>query len=335
MDAKISKERLSRLLSYDWLKIVAFVVLGVLLWSLIFTVSATKITPSQQFTAINYFGNNQISANFGGTLSNAFQEDVFSYEVIELTTVDALAGKEQGNALIDARLSTAEGDVIFVPDIPNPSSKREVTVDGETQSYYDSYLQTILTAQGRHLAKLDPTAEDGFFKRMETFVNRYYTNGDYANGVLDEQLVEQDFRARIKKNRDKRFKKETQIQEGVLGEIDRIRKYAVALVEFYGYLNEGLVTFTHATAKNHETGTVYYDGVYFINLCPNVNTMGNLKNIVSYEKTITNEESGESQILDVAENMNVAFCDFEEVKDGFVFESLLYVNYLIRVVKNA
>ena len=57
MDAKITKTRLSRLLSYDWLKIVGVIAGVILVWSLIFTMTATRITPAQQFHVLNYVGN--------------------------------------------------------------------------------------------------------------------------------------------------------------------------------------------------------------------------------------------------------------------------------------
>ena len=40
MDAKITKSRLGLLLSYDWIKIVGICVAVVLLWLLIFTMTA-------------------------------------------------------------------------------------------------------------------------------------------------------------------------------------------------------------------------------------------------------------------------------------------------------
>ena len=55
MDAKITKQRLGRLLSYDWIKIIALAVAAIVVWSLIFTMTATRITAAQQFSVFNYF----------------------------------------------------------------------------------------------------------------------------------------------------------------------------------------------------------------------------------------------------------------------------------------
>ena len=58
MDAKITKKRLNLFLSYEWIKVVALIVGVIVLWSLIFTTTATRITPAQQFTIFNYMGTN-------------------------------------------------------------------------------------------------------------------------------------------------------------------------------------------------------------------------------------------------------------------------------------
>ena len=74
------------------------------------------------------------------------------------------------------------------------------------------------------------------------------------------------------------------------------------------------------------------EGVYSINLCPDREKMPNLKDTVAYIETVTNE-SGEKQELLCADNMNVALLTFKDVERGFEYESLLYVNYLIRISK--
>ena len=56
MDAKITKTRLEQMLSYDWIKIVAVALAAILAWSLVFTMSATRITTTQQFVIMNYPG---------------------------------------------------------------------------------------------------------------------------------------------------------------------------------------------------------------------------------------------------------------------------------------
>lgn len=329
MDAKITKERLSRMLSYDWLKIVGLALGIILVWSLIFTMTATRITPAQQFTAINYFGNvSTVNTKFSTTLNDALVKDVFSYEVIEITEVDVGGNEEYGATLLEARMATSEGDVIFVPNITDGSMEYEL--NGEKVN--DTYLQKLVRTYGYSLMNLDLEDSEGFFKRLESYLNRYY-GGDYKTGALDKAAVRADFIARAEKNKDKRFKKTEQIEQGVKDDVARIEKYRDALIEFYGYLNSGLVALEKTTVLDYsDGGKVLREGVFSINLCPDRAKMPKLKEVAAYTETVTGE-NGQTQSLLCADNMNVAFVTFSDVEEGFQYESLLYVNYVIRLSK--
>ena len=330
MDAKITKERLNRMLSYDWLKIVGFCVVAIIVWTLIFTMSATRITPAQQFTAINYFGNvGTINTKFSNTLSNAYKEGVFSHEIIELSEVDVGGNKEYGSTLMETRVATDEGDVVFVPNIPN--QEYGYTYNGET--VYDSYQQNLVRNYGYCLMNLDVDDEDSYFNRMERYLNRYYGGNFQAEDAqLDVETVRTDFLARIKKNKDKRYKKTAEIEQGVQDDCERLEKYRAGLIEFYGYLESGLVQLEKTTVWDYEEDKLWREGVYTINLCPDRATMPNLKNVTGYLQTVTSEEGEEQQVL-CADNMHVAIMRFDAVESGFEYESLLYINYVIRVSK--
>lgn len=327
MDAKITKKRLSHLLSYDWLKIVGLIVVAIIVWTLIFTMSATRITAAQQFTVVNYKGNNSFSATFSKHLQKTLNEDVFSYEVIETTTVDLPGSGEYASTILEARTSVAEGDVIFVADIEDTSVNYG---EGEEKVYY-TYLENFVRGYGYSLYNMDPASETSYFGEMKTYLNRYYTNGDYATGTLNEAQVRADFLARIEKNKDKRFKKKEQIEQGVKDDIARVEKYAAALQEFYGYYEQKLILPTETTVLNLETGEEVLKGIYSLNLCPATDPaspMSKLTEIASYERYY--EEDGETKHVTTAENMNVALFDFDEVEEGFQYESLLYINAVIR-----
>lgn len=327
MDAKITKERLNRMLSYDWLKIVGFCVVAIIVWTLVFTMSATRITASQQFTVINYSGNvSTINTKMSNSLADAYNKDVFSYEVIEVNEVDIGGNEEYASTLMETRMTTAEGDVIFVPDIT--AEDYGYKFNGET--VYDSYVQRLVRLYGYNLMNFDLENENGFFKSMERYLNRYF-GGDYENGELDEAAVRVDFLARIKDNKDKRFKKEAQVQQGLVDEMDRIEKYRDALKEFYGYLESGIVQLEKTTVLDYENGgKVLREGVYSINICPDRSKMPGLVDIAAYLQEVEGED-GQTQNVLCADNMHVAFCNFEEVEKGFEYESLLYLNHVIRL----
>jgi hypothetical protein len=166
---------------------------------------------------------------------------------------------------------------------------------------------------------------------MEKYLGQYY--GDWTDETtLNEQTVEELFRARIKKNKDKRFKKASAIEQGIADEIERIQKYRAALEEFYGYLNAGIIEYTQVEVPSYIEGEAPQLKTLAINLCPNTETMDDLKKIVSYETKVTEtNENGEEieKIRVTAEDMNVVFFDLPGVEEGFQYESLLYVNYVI------
>ncbi len=327
MDAKITKIRFTRMLSYDWLKIVAGVLVAVLFWSLLFTMTATRITPAQKFTVYNYTGNTALSNSFFTSYNKAFTNGVFSAEVIETNETDLTTSKDIVNTLLEAHLGTDEGDVIFVADIPDPST--EYTEEGETKYQY-SYLETFVGRWYRYLYSLDREKENSFFCEMEKYLNGFYTEGYENADSLNEAAVEEAFRTRITKNKDKRYKKEEQIQQGIQNDIERIKKYRNALVNFYSYLDAGYVSFTtvEVTLTGYDDQEYQLKDVYGLNLCPNVATMDGLKEVVCYQ-TSYKDENGAEKIKVTAENMHVLFFDLPGMEEGFAYESLLYVNYLI------
>ena len=164
-------------------------------------------------------------------------------------------------------------------------------------------------------------------------MNEYYGNYAEENATLNTEKVKQDFLARVAKNKDKRFKTDAQKEKGIRDEIKRVEKYRNALIEFDGYLESGLVQLTATQVRNIETGELSESQVYSINICPNPEKMPNLTKIAGYWVEVLNE-AGEKQPDKLsALNMNVAIMRFEGMEGTFEFESLLYINHVIRTGK--
>ena len=85
MDAKITKQRLTRMLSYDWVKIVVIAVAIIFFWSLVLTTSAPRIPPAQNFYVYTHQSNLTFRDKFYTHLDQQFQGGTFSYEIIETT----------------------------------------------------------------------------------------------------------------------------------------------------------------------------------------------------------------------------------------------------------
>ena len=333
MDAKITKKRLGQMLSYDWLKIIGFVVGAIIIWSLIFTMTATRITPAQQFTVMNYKGST-LTAAFNQRYYGLGRQGVFSHEVIELTTVDSTTGgDEMVNTMLDTRLQTDEGDVLFAAHAKNPDAS--YTVEGSEEKQYYTYLETFLRGYYIYALSLEDTldsegnvAQKGLITRMTEYVNGYY-GGDYQTGELDKTKVEKDFKKRIKKNDDKRFQSDEEIKKGVKKEYERIEKYRDGLIKFLGYKEEGYIAYQKNLVQITET---YTREITTLNMCPNESTMGKLKEEIYYkDKRNANDPNDPEKMTDVdtALNMNLVFLSTPNMEKQFQYETILYVNALV------
>ncbi len=323
MDAKITKQRLSRMLSYDWVKMVVVAAALIVAWMLIFTMTATRITPAQQYSVFNYRGNRAFQfTEFQSAYKDAYKRDIFSHEVLEASTYDLTTAGSDIYTVLDSRLQTDEGDAIFVSREYDPNTEYE-TEKGEVEYQY-TYLQTFIARYGYYLYDINE-----YLDYMERYVKSYYDDGDYENGTLNEVKVEVDFRAREKK--DKRFKTEKQKKAGVLKDIERIQKYRDALVQFKAYLHSGVISLEYTTIiGENEDGEeeILVDNVaYSINLCPTEATSG-LKNYASYLKTVVNDEGKEQKVVS-AENMQLCLFKLGGVNKNFVGENLIFINEMV------
>ncbi len=361
MDAKITKKRLSSMLSYDWIKIIAIVVAICFVWTLVFTMTATPITVTQKFYVYNYLGNRSFASEnsrFNDLYKSAFENGVFSYEVLETAQEDL--GKEYGT-ILEARFSVGEGDLMFVAHAKNEDDSYKDETTQET-AYY-KYTETFARSRRYYMYELE--GENSYFAQLEAYLSKYFfsttANGvvsDWENGDLNEEIARKDFRKRVKK--DKRFKTKAQLLQGEKDDCKRLNDYRDALVEFYGYLDRGLVRFEKVAITDSQNQTTEHS--YYVNLNPAIEQIdpatgeaikdefGNIvyketvmdglqDYLAHYEDKIINAE-GKTTKKVTSKNMCVAFLSMAplekkyRVEEGFQCESLLFVNYLIEAVLN-
>ena len=338
MDAKITKSRLNHLLSYDWLKIIGAAAALIVVWSLAFTMTATRLKPSQQFSVMNYKGT-ALTDNFSTKFQNAFSSGVFSYEVIETSVVDTTTGgKDMVSTLMETRLSTDEGDILFAADVNDPDTKYTEAVDGteETVDKYYTYFESCLYSWYSYVYQLD--GEKGYFAKMEAYLNAYYTDGFENADSLDEEKIEREFRAKVKANKDKRYRKAAALEAGVQGEIEKVKSYRDGLVTLYSYIDAGYISWVEKTVKLSDSkGNVLENtGVFGINLCPNEDTMGELKDSVYYLDERQSEEDPEKTVkVSAAKDVCVMFMKTPKMDAQYLYESILYVNYLVETYCSA
>ena len=319
------------MLSYDWLKIIGAAVAGIIVWSLIFTMTATRIRASQKFVIFNYTSNESFNATeFFDFYSEALNKKIFSSEVIETDYCDLAATPDMSGTLLETRLAVSECHAMFIANTQD-SSTETTDENGEKQykTHLESFAQSGFTS---YMADLSLTSETGYFKSMEKYLSKFYENWEDET-TLNENAVKTEFLARAEKNKDKRFKTAEEKNKGIQEDIERIKKYRDALDNFYDYLDKGYLAITKTEVSDLYTQDWTIER-YTIDLCPDENTMGDLKKIVNYPLQYVNEK-GEEAVKYTAKNMNLVIFDLKEVEDGFQYESLLFVTYLVETYCSA
>lgn len=316
------------MLSYDWIKIIFSIVGVILVWTFVFSVTATNITNTQQFTVYSYRGNNALAKGFYTTFSEAFSKDkIFSYEIIEPDYYDFATIENEADTVLSVRTDTSEGDVIFLSPAPDLNTKYTDETTGETK-YSSSYKTTFVQYYYDCLYHFDKEAEGNYFQVMEEYISQFF-DGDWKANDPDREKTDAFFRNRIKKNKDKRYKKASQIERGLQEEYERIVSYKNALLETYKYLEEGLLVPVYETVTDLYRPETTYSRAYTLNICPDESKMENLKNIISYPLSYL-DENGKIQWKNSTKDMQVAFFKYDDVEEGFACESLLYLNYVVR-----
>lgn len=223
MDVKITKGRLVNLISYDVLKIVLSILAGVMVWVLLFTTCATRATVGEQFGLILYQGVYSGSNDGKDFLTELKKKEKggLSYDVLEYTTMSVTAaGNYSAAYMLSLKSATKEGDVIVfaggnktvVKDKDGNPTKGD---DGEIVMKISDDAQSIVNNESLY-------SVTDFLTSAHNYLNG---NGLVKDGAVDEAAVRNYFltvRMKSASNYRKTFRTETQKEEGVKKEIERI-----------------------------------------------------------------------------------------------------------------
>lgn len=300
MDARITKKRIGQMLSYDWIKIIAFIVAGIFVWTLIFTTAATRLNLAQTFSVYAYIGTSP-STKFSSRVTSVNKTtglaSLFSYDVIETSVLDLASAGDQAYTLLQARQAIQEGNVAFVS---MAEMEGEKATDAEGNEYTPTYLQDLLTQMYSSVFVLESSetlSKTSFFTQTEEYLSKYFENIENSE-TIKEDKIETDFRARIKKQKDKRYKKEAQIKQGIEDEVARIQGYRDNYFAVKGYLEEGIISLQESTVYMKVGNvTTAFTGYFSINLCPDEQKMPGLKDLISYKDADGNYTAKDMQLV--------------------------------------
>ncbi len=303
MDARITKQRLSNMLSYDWLKILGVIAAAATFLSIFFVTIATRATEGQKFYVYAYNGL-EAGADFHVFDETALSKNVFSYEILEPGSELFSNDTKYGDSVFTARRYAGEGRVMFISD------KREEK-DGKENSPLIELVGGLLSDAGTENESSDLflNAEE-FLKDTRAYLVRFF--GEDLEGEPDEAET---YKAFIDRNkRDNRFRSESKKQAGVVSEKKRLKKLRDDYLKVEGAMGTKLSYATCASEKK-----TYNVGFSMREL--------NLTPFVYY----TADENGER----VKKSEDIVLCIFNngDREGDLKYETVSFLSYLLETYK--
>lgn len=252
MDARITKQRLGNLLSYDWLKMLGLIAAAVAVLYVLFVMIATRPTIAQVYTVYTYSGL-KIGKDSRSLVKNL--DGTFSYDILEVEMQNFEDSTMAAQALA-ARRGMLEGDAVIAA---NYTEEDDMTPFERIASNYSSYNEETGTCDGYYEIP-------AFLAETEAYLQDYF--GTELKGEPDERAVKSSF-DRIAAT-DKRFKTDAQRGAGLAEERARVKalreNYLIVKAAFAdGSLYTVDFTFTRTNGDAEET-TLYPFGIGLGNL---------------------------------------------------------------------
>ena len=320
MDARITKQRLGNLLSYDWLKMLVTIAIFVFLVVLLFTMTATRVTNAQTFTVYAYNG---LSAGKRfNTLAGTLKDDhILSYDTLE--TEAELFTDESRYDMLSLRRSTGAGDVMFISDVWTYKTDGDGNLldeDGKiVDSTEDAAVETTSALYSIAMGAAASSLEEGYGSVYDT---RFFMQacGEYLvsffgedlenNNTPDEAAVRASFLER--NSGDKRYKNDEAREKGIADERQRLIDLKDDYLFVRDLFDRGVYSHTVYEGTNDDGET------YEMALGINVGGLGGISDLVYYN---------DSELRAVTDKLNLIFF-FNGEQNGMLYESVTFLRYL-------
>ncbi len=302
MDNKITKQRFSAFMHYEWIKIVALILCVCFLWRLLFIQLGSKerlLTNGQQFY---FYYSPEIISDCPTNMTNLISDkDALSYDVqySSVYQFDATYGAEQLNGW----LVIGDGDMIITSDVPDDES-------GET--YSTSNFRSMVDQY--NVYDLDKLLSDA-----KSYASQFKI--DQAKGFvasnINYDVVKSKFLERSKK--DNRFKTDSQKADGVKLENQRIEHLFVDINDFEKLINMDIFVNYKSGAKGDEVAKKYG-----IDLSKLTGSTGKT-DITTYASLYTGADTAPTAKYTV-----LAVFDFLHDQPELQFETISVINALVK-----
>ena len=305
MDARITKQRLANMLSYDWLKILGAIALAAVFFCMFFVMIATRATDGQTFYVYAYDGLDA-GRDFNLLENSLLDKKVFGYDILNTGSEAFKSGGMYGNSVFTARRSAGEGRVMFVSDV------RTTDENGKENSTLLGFMDYAGEERESFGLFLDP---EKFLADCKTYLSGFFGE-DLSAEEPDAGKVRETFMARNAK--DKRFRSAAKKEEGVAEERKRVKKLKEDYLTVAQAVGDTLSYVSYTTEiKTHVIGF----SMNALNLTP----------LVYY--TVEDEEEG----VTVQSNKDVALCIFDNgTREGDLkYETVNFLAYLLKTYGTA
>jgi hypothetical protein len=311
MDSKITKKRLYSFLEYDWIAIVASIIGAIILFSVVFSFLAVKLTPGQHF---KYFYDNGISYENDLAFNEMLkQNEVFSYDVLEVNS-EQIVGDTQ---LLYARLSIYEGDAIIsslkIKDGENVSPAYRVIKNNLYSVYdFDTLLEDAITY-------------------LKTFVKEEVKENFNVDTLeisdLDYSVIDNHFLTRMAN--DNRFRTAESKEAGKLLERARIEKLV-------GEVKDYKTILTYNQNQTEENKILYNDTVEGTDGEKITANFGLMLEKLPFAQGVNHNASEYFRISgeSTAKNTVLILFNFVKQQPDLQFESISFVNEIVRQCSN-
>lgn len=204
MDARITKQRLGNLLSYDWIKILVAIAAAIFALSVVFMTTRVQPAEGQRFTVHYYGGLNQ--GGDSSRFTDAIGNGVFSYDILQ-TGTEYISDDYNGDQVFSVRRAVKEGTVAIAADYTSSEEEGALT----------PYARLCEMGVGGSMGIFLDVEE--YFKELDGYLSRFFGE-DYGTGEADTEAIRAYF---LEKNGgDRRFRSDEQKEEGVRLETARL-----------------------------------------------------------------------------------------------------------------
>lgn len=302
MDARITRQRLSNLLSYDWLKIIVAIVFATLGLVVFFTTVKARPAKTQRFSIYGY--RELVKGSDAERVAGWVMDGVLSYDILDVE-FENFGTDRYAETAFAARRAAELGTVMFTTTNRSANSSEEEPF---------TVLQELTGGEATELSlDLERYMED-----CRNYLIRFFGE-DFEHGPLDAAEAEKCFLARNAK--DRRFRTEEKKKAGIALEGERLEKLRSDYLAVCGYLESGTVGYSYVTdADGKERAAAFSLGA-----------LKQLRNFFYYvtEDGETKETSTQNICLILFRNDSDAGKRADLVENDLRYEPLSFLRYVV------